>query len=252
MSHIDSFNHSQVGTFAGIPVYHALQDIDGKGGGDFSATPKNLIIGGGSGEHPGMVIQDLDFCVWEFLTALVELQGKEIDDFEFFTKFENGIPNYTMSEHTVYSNLEYSGWSMKDIARFTERVNKIFDDAIEYATYKDKFKNISTEHQINIMIGEFVFYSAKKLISEPMLEYIEENKQIFERNNGNDPQIYLDAPFEAIKVKPKGYPGIYGRCYILNEEGELRTKGGIRFDEEHLIDPLLNDPSRNKPKKKRI
>jgi hypothetical protein len=245
MSHIDTINHSVVGTFAGISVYHTLQDIDGKDY-DFSATPKNLVIGGGSGEHPGMVIQDLDFCVWEFLTALTELQGKEIDDLEFFTKFENGIPNYTMKETTVYSNLEYSTWNMKDIARFADNVNKEFDESIKYATGKDKFNRTSIELKVSIMIGEFVFYSAKKLISEPLLEYIEENKHLLEKD------IDLYAPFEAVRVKPKGYPGIYGRCYILNADGELTTKNGIRFDEEHLIDPLLNDPSRNKPKKRRI
>lgn len=252
MSYIDTVNHSVVGTFAGISVYHTIQDLDGESSGEFSATPKNLIIGGGSGEHPGMVIQDLDFCVWQFLIGLTELQGKEIDNYEFFTKFENGIPNYTMSEHHMYSNLEYSGWGMKEISRFTERVNKEFDESIEYFTHKDKLSNISTEHKINLMIGEFVFFSAKKLISEPLLEYIEENKQIFEGKKGQDPEIYLDAPFEAIKVKPKGYPGIYGRCYVLDKDGEITIKNGIRFDEEHLIDPLLNDPSRNKPKQRRI
>jgi hypothetical protein len=88
MSHIDTINHSVVGTFAGISVYHTLQDIDGKDY-DFSATPKNLVIGGGSGEHPGMVIQDLDFCVWEFLTALTELQGKEIEKAGTHSKYES-------------------------------------------------------------------------------------------------------------------------------------------------------------------
>jgi|SRR5579875_3842514 len=243
MSYIDTISHSVVGTFAGISVYHPLQNLDEEKKDEFSATPKNLIIGGGGGEHPGMVIQDLDFCVWEFLTALSELQGKEIDEMEFFTKFENGIPNYKMSEHSIYTNLEYSTWGMSQVARFAERVNQEFDEGIKYFKHKDSFNNAQVELKVNIMLGEFIFYSAKKLISEPLLEYIEENKHLLEKD------IYWEAPFEAVKVKPKGYPGIYGSCLVM-KDGEVTTKGGVRFDEEHLIDPLLNDPNRNRLKRR--
>jgi hypothetical protein len=34
------------------------------------------------------------------------------------------------------------------------------------------------------------------------------------------------------------------------KDGEIKTKGGVRFDEEHLIDPLLNDPNRNSRKRR--
>jgi hypothetical protein len=244
MSYIDTISHSVVGTFAGVSVYHPLQNLDEERKDEFSATPKNLVIGGGSGEHPGMVVQDLDFCVLEFLTAIVELQGKEIDELEFFTKLEKGIPNYTPSEHTIWSNLEYSSWGMKEIARFVDNVNKEFDENIQYFKNKDNFKKIQPELKICIMLGEFIFYSGKKLISEPLLEYIEENKHLLEKAD-----IDLIAPFEAVKVKPKGYPGIYGSCRAM-KDGEVITKGEVRFDEEHLIDPLLNDHSRNRIKRR--
>lgn len=53
MSHIDSFKHEIVGLFGGLLVYHPLEDIQG----DFVCTPKCLLIGGGSGEHPALVIE---------------------------------------------------------------------------------------------------------------------------------------------------------------------------------------------------
>lgn len=246
MSYIDTINHSYVGNFAGLPVYHPLENLDEEKQDEFSATPQNLILGGGSGEHPGLVIQDLDFCVWQFLDALVDLQNKDMDKLEFFTKFEKGIPNYTMSEHTIYSNLEYSTWPMQNVARFVEQVNKEFDESIEYYKTKDKFNRSAVELKINIMIGEFVFFAAKKLISEPLLEYIEENKHLLEKDNLN-----IEAPFHAVKVSPKGYH-VSGRSLALDKKGEVQTKWGLRFDEEHLIDPILNDPNRNNVRRKRM
>lgn len=60
MSHIDSFAHRQVGTLLGrYPIYQALEKING----DFYARRGQLILGGGSGEHPAMVILDPAACV---------------------------------------------------------------------------------------------------------------------------------------------------------------------------------------------
>ncbi len=60
MSHIDSFQHRHVGNLLGrYPVYQALEDING----DFQALSGQLILGGGSGEHPAMVVNDAAACV---------------------------------------------------------------------------------------------------------------------------------------------------------------------------------------------
>jgi hypothetical protein len=47
MSYIDSFRHEFIGFFAGLPVYHPLEVVVDTA--NFSCTPQNLIMGGGSG-----------------------------------------------------------------------------------------------------------------------------------------------------------------------------------------------------------
>ena len=63
MSHIDSFRHAIVGDFIGLPVYLSLEDMDG----DIRCPAHSLMIGGGSGEHPALVISDPCAAVARFL-----------------------------------------------------------------------------------------------------------------------------------------------------------------------------------------
>lgn len=56
MSYIHSLPHTQLGWFAGIPLYRIGTRISPVHGDDFAAGPDDLILGGGSGEHPAAVI----------------------------------------------------------------------------------------------------------------------------------------------------------------------------------------------------
>lgn len=60
MSYIDSYRHRLVGYFGHLPVYRPLEDIgDGTTDPDsefFDCRRDQLVIGGGSGEHPGLVL----------------------------------------------------------------------------------------------------------------------------------------------------------------------------------------------------
>ncbi|WP_417533835.1 hypothetical protein [Marinobacterium stanieri] len=51
MSYIDSYDHEYIGSLGYLPIYRPLQVIEGDkwGGYDFSATPDNIVLGGGSG-----------------------------------------------------------------------------------------------------------------------------------------------------------------------------------------------------------
>ena len=53
MSYIDVFQHEHCGYITGIPVYRllesSLEEVE------FIATPHQLLVGGGSGEHPAVV-----------------------------------------------------------------------------------------------------------------------------------------------------------------------------------------------------
>ena len=69
MSYIDAYDHEYIGSLGYLPIYRPLQVIDGDkwGGYDFSATPDNLVLGGGSGEHPGLVVHKPGSLVAKFL-----------------------------------------------------------------------------------------------------------------------------------------------------------------------------------------
>lgn len=61
MSYIDIYPHELVGYFGPLPVYRPLEDIPGwipetGWDGDFPCRTDQLVIGGGSGEFPGLVL----------------------------------------------------------------------------------------------------------------------------------------------------------------------------------------------------
>lgn len=69
MSYIDLIKHELVGFFNGLPVYHPLETVE-EGSWesyDFSCSPANLIIGGGAGEHPALVLHNLESLVAAYL-----------------------------------------------------------------------------------------------------------------------------------------------------------------------------------------
>ncbi|WP_300532380.1 hypothetical protein [Maricaulis sp.] len=70
MSYIDSFEHVLVGYLAGLPVYRPLVDIaypdDGTDDEDFGCSTHQLVLGGGSGEHPGLVLERPDAAMAAF------------------------------------------------------------------------------------------------------------------------------------------------------------------------------------------
>ena len=82
MSYIDGFDHEIIGTLGYLPIYHPLETIEGDGGWgayDFSATPQNLVLGGGSGEHPGLVVHHLPTLAARFLLdSLTEAQAETL------------------------------------------------------------------------------------------------------------------------------------------------------------------------------
>ena len=67
MSYIDCFKHEIVGIIAGIQIYHPLVSIINTDGSDFSCTHRDLVIGGGEGEFPGIVVCNVPAVVDYFL-----------------------------------------------------------------------------------------------------------------------------------------------------------------------------------------
>lgn len=219
MSFIDTIEHSHVGSFMDISIYHPL--VSTTDNDDFLVTRKNLLIGGGSGEHPALILKDIDVCVWMFLDACFDLETHEADEIKSARKgWQKISDNYNSSSE----NLDFISWSLEQLVQFSNRVKKKAKKELKYYQKKDEILSYSIEMLINIMIGEFVFFSGKSLISEELNDYI----------NNNLHDNIVRPIFCAVVVQPKGYP-TYGRYDVINNDG-TRKSINLRFDEEHIYD----------------
>ena len=147
MSHIDSFKHELVGYLGVIPVYHPLEDIDG----DFACTINQLVIGGGSGEHPALVIENLVHAVALFLK-------EEIPDIKKLRPWESIIAPYL--NKTSSELLTYYDW--------TEETHENFSEMSRSETLQYQRMRHEIDDWIILGIGEFVFFALPQLANELM------------------------------------------------------------------------------------
>ncbi|AJZ90616.1 hypothetical protein VW41_17065 [Klebsiella michiganensis] len=157
MSYIDSIKHELVGFFNGLPVYHPLETVEGESWGSyyFSCSPANLIIGGGAGEHPALVLHNLESLVAAYL-----LHAIEQDEVHFAERY-SPPPDHT--RETLFDiflcekpALEFCGWSMKQIHDFVE----LAKSPLHASPLK---ADQSPEEWIKISIGEFIYFSLSEL-----------------------------------------------------------------------------------------
>jgi hypothetical protein len=137
MSSIDSLEHTHVAKFFGLPIYWVLEekplsyliDID-----DDTTEVINqyyLSIGGGSGEHPALVIKN-DAVVYQLIRKLVDLE--DVDDGSYdheLISYAEQLQEQMITDDELY-NLRYwridqNEWPLETFIR----VNKQFDDDSE-------------------------------------------------------------------------------------------------------------------------
>ena len=149
MSHIDSFKHELVGFLGYLPVYHPLEKIDG----DFKCDTNQLLLGGGSGEHPALVIENLTSSVAYFLDEVIE-NKKELQNWEEI------ISPYL--DYDLTKLLTFYKW---DIERFSS-----FHNMSKSNSLPNPSNGGHIERWLILGIGEFVFFSmpylAKEIISK--------------------------------------------------------------------------------------
>jgi len=204
MSYIDTVDHSYVGRLFGWPVYHPLGVYTDD---EFDADPSNLVIGGGSGEHPGMVIKSLDACVLQYIEFCYEYAKLEEPDW---------LGNLYNEVADSYFNLFDHKWPMQSVSTLAIKVKAAFEEAVA-----DKIKNPPhIENMLAIMIGEFLYYSARRLLSEKV------NIALIEQFN----DVWAFSFFEVITVPAKGYPSSGRRLGM--ENGESKVIWGLRFEDE--------------------
>ena len=113
MSFIDCFGHEYVASFAGLPVYHPLQAISG----DFSAGPDTLLLGGGSGEHPALVIRHLDQVASFYVDYALERVYDPFDPDEGIYERSKILRDRV----TPYDCLDFVCWNVEDFVDFHAR-----------------------------------------------------------------------------------------------------------------------------------
>jgi len=145
MSHIDSFKHQLVGYFFGLPVYLPLEDING----DFQCTTRQLLIGGGSGEHPALIVKNPLACVAMYLDenkVELKLSNREEEELEALYK-----PYLSWETEEV---LDFCEWDIKVYHEFYKRC-RTKRSLNSYRSYE----HISFERWLIMGFGEFFFFS---------------------------------------------------------------------------------------------
>lgn len=210
MSYIDGADHSYVGMFFGFPVYHPLAVYDE----DFNADETNFVIGGGSGEHPGMVVTSLEGCLLKYIQLCYDAQGTEPGDW-----YDDLIDNclYFDGERELFEHC----WPFRSIERLSKDVRDAYTAGIERSFARKLKIPYHTEEMMAQMFGEFTYYSGRKMIKPKVFEIIDEHMPKYEA-------IIL---FEAIKVPAPGYPVSGGRR-LKEVDGKSTVVWNLGFHEE--------------------
>lgn len=194
MSYIDTFDHELVGFFAGLPLYHPLEVVQGMGLGsdEFGCTPDQLVLGGGDGEHLAMLITEPAIAVLFFLRSALS-------------------PEVSMSERSQdtldeaashIGNLVFAGWGIADFGAFQARcMSPAF--VRPYVPERDGL----LEHWILASIGEFVYFAMPELAAGVIFELA-------------DVCTMVSGPhFFNVLVLPPGYGAPAGR--YRSQEGNV-------------------------------
>jgi hypothetical protein len=189
MSYIDTFDHEYCGQIGYIPIYHPLQAVDD--GDEFNCDPSCLVLGGGSGEHPALVIKRLDYLVALFLLEIINDENETIVGIDTF-RFLQDIS----CESDPY---RFEDWSVRHFAALLEMARSNLN-------WKPIEDNQSVEDWLFTSIGEFVYFSLPEL--NPLPEYILEKFRLIE----------VLPVMRNVTCLPPGYPDFHGRVV---ENGQL-------------------------------
>lgn len=172
MSHIDSFRHEIVGLFAGLPVYHPLEDIDG----EFRCTTAQLLLGGGSGEHPALLIRNPAGAVARFLhEELSALKGPGISTKQFPLREHLEAWGQVIEPHLDWStaaHLEFFDWDIATASAFHERCRS---PALANPWFEE---DGGLEDWLILGFGEFVFFAMPELAMD-IISKLDEPWQYF-------------------------------------------------------------------------
>jgi hypothetical protein len=137
MSSIDSLEHAHVAKFFGLPIYWVLEEkslsylIDINEDSTEVINQYYLSIGGGSGEHPALIIKN-DAVVYQLIRKLVDLE--EVVDGSYdhqLISYAEQLQKQMITDDELYYlrywRIDQNEWPLETFIR----VNKQFDDELE-------------------------------------------------------------------------------------------------------------------------
>ncbi|HEX8032448.1 MAG TPA: hypothetical protein VF510_01300 [Ktedonobacterales bacterium] len=155
MSYIDTFDHELVGFFAGLPLYHPLEAVVGSGGDEFGCTPDQLVLGGGDGEHPAMIVTEPATATLSFLQSALPPEP-------LISERSQDILDEACSRH---SSLMFAGWGIAQYAAFQACCT-----SPAFVTPYEPERDGLLEGWILANIGEFVYFAMPALAGQLLAE----------------------------------------------------------------------------------
>ncbi|PEN12938.1 hypothetical protein CRI94_13120 [Longibacter salinarum] len=161
MSHIDSFEHEFVGYLAGLPVYHPLEEIRG----DFVCDARHIVIGGGSGEHPALVLgsprQAVAHFLYDALSSTAESSAPQAR-LPLKAVVDEWLPTVESFIHSPPEELlRFYDWTEENKSHFREQ----FDDGVPNPYWGDRFWG-----WLVLGLGEFVFFAMPELAGDVLTD----------------------------------------------------------------------------------
>lgn len=205
MSYIDIVDHDMVGYLAGIPVYHPRGTI--KGGDEFDCSPETLVLGGGSGEHPAMVVSNLKALALDYLVESIHLARFSSSGAEAFNEvlaeakaeaFDESLAEANPAESTIPACrcFHFAQWGADTYADVIQRCST----GVPTPYSRERFH--SFENWLALTFGELVFFSFPEF-APTIPEHIRGSMDELTRHG----LMWM----RNIQVLPAGYPMNGGR-----------------------------------------
>lgn len=167
MSYIDTFDNEFVGYFGGLPVYHPLETVPNTPAvpRDFGCSPDNLVIGGGAGEHPAIVIKSPSEAAMFFLKAFTAESNSSLRP-EQRALLQPIVDNWWNDKSRLFTcpwarTFDFAGWKVADYVKFATRCTssalpRPFDSQIDERL----------EQWLAASMGEFTLLAMPELVPD--------------------------------------------------------------------------------------
>lgn len=232
MSAIDTMTHAHVATFFNLPVYWVFEEgdlsqlTDKMSDSDKKINQYFLSIGGGSGEHPALIINN-DAVLFKFFSNIEEIAEPDLMDSEdqhfdykmyklvesITDKYEDKANKYqNVNEEMCYYTIDQNQWPLETFIRINDKM---------------KSKRNKDDLAKKIMDAAALF-----IIYEMPLEHCIEDKQLVEFA-----QMYKSNKWSNIVDYKQMYDKFVGFTGVLN----CQKSGKIIRDNKVVWGYSLND-----------